>query len=190
MKTKLRTPNLQDLLAKYKTTMPPVHPAANLFPPMRPHEFQALVEDIAKTGKLQESVVLHHGQILDGRNRYPACLEAGATPETVEWDGPGTPVDYVLSANLHRRHLTDDARACVAVNIQKYLAAESKHERATKAAAKRHGNEKKTNSSAIPTPKERVACSVESAASSGLRAKSKRSQTHNTKTINPTNQTK
>jgi DNA modification methylase len=52
------------------------HEVANIFPMMNGEEFAALVEDI-KTNGLQEAIWLHEMQIVDGRNRYRACQEAG-----------------------------------------------------------------------------------------------------------------
>ena len=38
-------------------------------------------------------------------------------PETKEWDGRGSPLDYVVSKNLHRRHLSEAQRATVGAKI-------------------------------------------------------------------------
>src|SRR5438105_1584748 len=60
----------------------PIHPYAELFPPMGHPEFDRLCGDIAVNG-LQEPIVLHEGKVLEGRNRYLACL-ARRVPELVE----------------------------------------------------------------------------------------------------------
>lgn len=91
------------------------HPHAGIFPLLDGEEFRALVEDIRANGQL-DAIVLHDGLILDGRNRYTACLAAGVEPRFTDYDGDD-PLKFVLSANLHRRHLTDDQRAVVAARI-------------------------------------------------------------------------
>lgn len=53
------------------------------------------------------ATLLHRVQYihLDGRRRWPACELAGVEPQTIEVN-PEDPVAYVISLNLHRRHLT------------------------------------------------------------------------------------
>lgn len=82
------------------------HPAADIFPLMQGDDFDELVADIREHGQ-QEPLLLHpDGSILDGRNRYRACLELGIEPLTRTWEPKGDEVSMVLSLNLHRRHLT------------------------------------------------------------------------------------
>jgi hypothetical protein len=102
------------------------HPAAALFPllPVDSPEFGELVADIGEHGLLQP-IVLHEGRILDGRNRYRACQHAGVTPRFDEWSGE-SPTAYVLSLNLHRRHLTEDQRAAIAVEAKERFEEEAR----------------------------------------------------------------
>jgi hypothetical protein len=94
-----------------------VHPAAELFPLMKGPEFGLLVEDIAEHG-LREPILMYQGVMLDGRNRLRACEIAGVEPRFVEWDGIGSPLAFVLSRNLHRRHLNEGQRAIIAARAK------------------------------------------------------------------------
>jgi len=88
----------------------PYHPLADVFPLMEGAEFDELVADIKAHG-LREHIVLHDGRILDGRNRYRACLAAGVPHTTTNGDARiGDPAAYVISANIRRRHLTAEQK--------------------------------------------------------------------------------
>jgi hypothetical protein len=80
------------------------HAAADLFPMMTPPELKDLADDIQANGLL-EPIVLLGGKVLDGRNRLAACEVAGVEPRFETWSG-SSPTAYVLSKNLHRRHLS------------------------------------------------------------------------------------
>jgi hypothetical protein len=86
------------------------HPLAGIFPLMEGAEFGALVADIKANG-LHYPVILYDGKILDGRNRYRACLAAGFEPAVRNGDNwIGDPASFVISRNIHRRHLTAKQR--------------------------------------------------------------------------------
>jgi len=80
------------------------HPLAGLFPLLEGDEFDELVADIKANG-LHKPIVIFDEQILDGRNRYRACLKAGVKPRFENYTGDD-PLGYVVSLNLKRRHLT------------------------------------------------------------------------------------
>lgn len=91
------------------------HPLADIFPLLDGAELENLAKDISQHG-LQEPVALYDGKILDGRNRYRACILVGVEPrfETYEGDNPRA---YVISLNLKRRHLNELQRAMIAARL-------------------------------------------------------------------------
>src|SRR5262245_4189990 len=114
------TPSWRDVLK--------IHPAAELFPLMPPDELKALGEDIKKNGLTSSIATTPDNQLLDGRNRLDAMemvgiefkfahganglfrIEVGTDglywPNIVKSD----PYAYVISANIHRRHLTAEQK--------------------------------------------------------------------------------
>lgn len=96
-----------------------VHPVAAIFPMCTEEELQALAKDIAENGQT-DPIVVFGMTLLDGRNRLRACEIAGKQPEIVEWDGDEDEiVPWILSKNLHRRHLSTSQRAAVAASLAK-----------------------------------------------------------------------
>lgn len=93
-----------------------LHPLCTFFPRITGAEFDNLVADIMANG-LREPIILHDGMILDGGNRYRACLQAGVEPSFMKFGGADL-VSYVLSANLHRRHLSPGQQAAIVASMQ------------------------------------------------------------------------
>ena len=92
----------------------PPHPAAELFPMLDDAQLDELAADIKAHGLLHPIVVIADSKrLLDGRNRAEAAERAGfkITPRDVRRAGEMVdPFDYVLSANIRRRHLSTEDR--------------------------------------------------------------------------------
>ena len=101
------------------------HPACKLFPKLSDDELRDLAEDIRRNG-LQNPIVLLNGKILDGRNRLAACNIAGVEPRFKEWKGRGSAVEWVISQNMMRRHLSASQKAVVAHDLLPLLEKEAK----------------------------------------------------------------
>lgn len=98
----------------------PFHPVAAIFPLLTEKDLDALIADIREHG-LREPIETLNGAILDGRNRYRACLLAGIKPVFCETT-TNDPVAYVVSKNLHRRHLTETQRGLIGARIKEEYA--------------------------------------------------------------------
>ena len=94
------------------------HPAAMLFPLMAEDAVTVLAEDIRANGLIHPIVLHPDGSILDGRSRSEACRRIAIEPSYETWTGKaGEEVAYVVSANLHRRHLNESQRGMIAASI-------------------------------------------------------------------------
>jgi len=109
------------------------HPFAGFLPMMNPPRFNELCSDVKVHGLLAP-IWLHEGEIVDGRNRYLACLKVGVEPRFQEWDQKGTLIDFVLSLNLKRRHLTSTQKTMVAFRMLPMLEAGAKERQIRKPA--------------------------------------------------------
>lgn len=107
------------------------HEVAGVFPPMGERDYQALKADIAQNG-LKQPVIVYEGKIVEGRHRYRACIELGIEPRLMEWDGEGSLVAFVVSMNLHRRHLTTSQRALLAAELKPLFGTEARARQGTR----------------------------------------------------------
>jgi len=86
---------------------------------MSPDEFDGLKKDIAEHG-VKDKIVFWDGRLLDGRNRLSAMIALGIDwePHRRDLKIAEDPVAYVISHNLHRRHLDTSQRAMVAAKLR------------------------------------------------------------------------
>ena len=95
-----------------------VHPFADKFPLLGEDLLKALAEDIQAHGQREPILVDAQGTIIDGRNRYAACLLAEVTPLAELYvpeakDAEAVEVEVqnlIASLNVHRRHLDAEQR--------------------------------------------------------------------------------
>lgn len=107
--------------------MLPLHPLVSLFPEMDPVAFALLKDDIAINGQ-REPIVVHDGQVIDGRHRLRACEQLGLAPLVRDvTDAHSDPTALVLSLNLHRRHLSESQRAMVAARLSQLPVGSNQH---------------------------------------------------------------
>ena len=118
----------------------PVHPVASLFPMIDDDALNALAEDIEKNGQREPIIVAYLDEamidepvVIDGRNRHAACKLAGIEPEfkfvmslNDRELSPQVIADWIISHNLHRRHLTTSQKAMVGQGYLAYLKEEAK----------------------------------------------------------------
>jgi hypothetical protein len=100
------------------------HSLALIFPAMDAEALENMAADIKQNGQ-RDPIVLHEGKILDGVQRQAACEKANVTPSyshwenLPEWKRKGGPLAFVISENLHRRHMTTGQRAEIAEGLAK-----------------------------------------------------------------------
>ena len=105
-----------------------IHPAADIFPMMSASEFAELKADIKQHG-VREPIVIFDNRLIDGRNRYKAMQELGIDPgyHAADLEVCDDPIAFVLSHNLHRRHLTTSQRAAIAAEVAKLRVGVNQH---------------------------------------------------------------
>jgi len=131
------------------------HPVALLFPDMSAADFAALMEDIRVHG-VKVPILVHGGQIMDGRHRYLACCKLGVRCPAIEWNGRD-PWFELQSRNLLRRHLAKDQ----VYAIQKLAAAQYPELAASFDAARLDAKQRKAQAKGQPRGEKGLSRSVD-----------------------------
>jgi ParB-like chromosome segregation protein Spo0J len=85
----------------------------NLIPPMKPEEFQGLIESIAKYGYDDlYPIVIWNNIIIDGHNRYLICKELNIdfSVSEKEFDNRVEVINWIINNQLNRRSMTNEQR--------------------------------------------------------------------------------
>ena len=169
-----------------------IHSAASVFPLMEGEAFQSLVDSIAVHG-VQNPIVSHKGEVLDGRNRLRAVMRLREEGHKVElpcvgWEPNGmTVVEWITAQNFDRRHLTEDARAMIGAQLARLITAEAKKAKKAsefnsdtgKAAASKKAKPAATADS--PSPQKRDRSKSEERTTAAQAAKKAKVSTHKMK---------
>lgn len=115
-----------------------IHSFAARFPLIEGDEFDELVANIKEHGLNQPIALTADGRtIVDGRNRYRACVAVGMEPRFYQLPSDWSEIriiDWIVSQNVHRRHLTTSQRSMLAAHALEYF------EKLAKERQRTHGN--------------------------------------------------
>ena len=115
--------NLNKAIKAYGLT--DIHPTANIFPMMNKEEFKMLCEDAQRHGFLNSVKITPDKILIDGRNRILASIEIDKDVDLEVIDPPNIH-NYILSENLHRRHLNESQKSIISLKLEKIFAIEAK----------------------------------------------------------------
>lgn len=111
------------------------HELSSYLPLLEGEEFDDFVDDIRQHGQIEPATLID-GKILDGRNRYRACKILGIELIVREWKPSKTtgttPLQYVISENIMRRHLNEAQKAEIGMLLYKEVEKQVEEERRKK----------------------------------------------------------
>lgn len=114
-----------------------IHPILDCFPLMEGIEFDLLVANISEHGLFQSiRLTYDQGTIVDGRNRYLACIAARVDPNFRAVPSAWSELSiarYILSANLYRRGALPPERESALWGVAALLAEGTRMEKTTHA---------------------------------------------------------
>lgn len=94
-------------------TAPAIADISAASPDMPATDFAALRESIATLGQLVP-IVLHRGEVIDGRKRLAACQALGIAPKTVALADEADPASHAVALNTLRTHYSPSQCAAFA----------------------------------------------------------------------------
>jgi len=105
-----------------------------LIPPLQPEELRQLEENLVAHG-CRDPLVLWHGILIDGHNRYDICTRRRIRYKTVDMalQNRERVLLWIEENQLGRRNLPDDQRSAIALSVHERKVALAKKERAAAA---------------------------------------------------------
>src|SRR5215475_12241702 len=105
-----------------------IHPACDKWPRLAPADFAELVTDIKANGLINHIWLTPQGEILEGKNRYEACREAGVEPRFGTYVGDD-PIGFTISQNKLRRHLNKSHLALIGEELANLQHASNRYQK-------------------------------------------------------------
>lgn len=123
-----------------------------LIPPPTDEDYQGLYDSIKEEGLKIPIAVNQDKIILDGHTRYKICKELGKEIKIIEYnfDTPEDELNFVIDANLERRHLTTWARCLFAYSLKPIYATEAEKQR-----RKKISDSRRADGDGIPSPSQK-----------------------------------
>lgn len=103
------------------------HEIANVWPLLDDDKLQELAADIRANG-LVNPIWTYEGKVLDGRNRYKACLLANVALKFNEYKGD-EPTAFAVSMNDKRRHMNKGQLGAIGAELEPYFAKDASKRR-------------------------------------------------------------
>jgi len=117
----------------------------NIFPAAKAEDYNRLRDDIRDNGyDSKQPIIIYEGEVLDGWNRWTACLELKINPPTRQFDGDESEAIGLVMRTNKRRNLNSGQWATIAVEAEDIMAELARHvekERRIRIAAARNDDE-------------------------------------------------
>jgi len=95
----------------------------NIFPAAKAEDYNRLRDDIRDNGyDSKQPIIIYEGEVLDGWNRWTACLELKINPPTRQFDGNESEAIGLVMRTNKRRNLNSGQWATIAVEAEDIMA--------------------------------------------------------------------
>jgi hypothetical protein len=96
----------------------------NIFPAAKAEDYNRLRDDIRDNGyDSKQPIIIYEGQVLDGWNRWTACIELKINPPTRQFDGDESEAIGLVMRTNKRRNLNSGQWATIAVEADDIIKA-------------------------------------------------------------------